>query len=127
MGGTNDNYNYWRMALTEDIEERIWDLFARGKSINQISMLTGASHSSVDIYLTRRLKETRIGDELTTEKLVPSIVIPPRQVISKSEALNDYNYRVFIAGYGSEQVKELSVPTLENETVGSFNRKTYKD
>lgn len=128
MGSAHGNYNYRRMALTSEQQEEIWGLFSEGKNIHQITDQVGAAYSSVDMYLTLRLKENNIGsasNKRSNDK-VPRIIIPPRKPVSRQQALEDYNYRVFIDGHGVRGVINLSESAIENEIVATFNPKTYK-
>lgn len=55
---------------------------------------------------------------------VPKIIVQPKEIIGHKAAVSDYNYRKFIEG---DDTMPEAAPARENETVGTFNKKTYKD
>jgi hypothetical protein len=105
----------------ESIQKDMWDLYVAGRNIGQISDEVGVPYGEVDRFLTAQLIERRVAAERKAEEKVPVIVIPPRKTIHKRTALNDYNYIKFVVG----DSKIADTAAIENETVGTFNHKTY--
>jgi hypothetical protein len=120
--GNNDNCMY--MGLTDNEMDKVWEIYQTGKySINQISTELGLSYDSVDKCITKLLKLLKPGEKPSNLEDIPAILIQPKLIIGRKAAISDYNYQRFIAG--NEQIPK-SAQAEENETIGTFNIKTYK-